>query len=68
MDIKEYVQKRKLEMVRESLTLGKQRDQMMTQGAMLQGQLNQINTAIHDLDVELTLLDKLETSVMEEAS
>ncbi|MDP2158760.1 MAG: hypothetical protein Q8K68_13750 [Nitrospirota bacterium] len=68
MNIKEYVQKRKLEMVKESLNLGKQRDQLLLQVQANQGLLNQINVSIHDLDVELMVLDKLEASATEEVS
>jgi len=63
MNIKMYLSNRRLEMVKESQALEKQKQMINSQAQSLQAQSNQVNQQLLKLDVELEVLDKLEASL-----
>ena len=50
-------------MVGESQVLEKERKELVSHGQQLQAQLNQVNVSLAKLEIELELLDKLESSL-----
>ncbi len=63
MNVKQYCKNRRLEMVKENQSLEQKRKQLVSQGQVMQAQLNQINRGLTELEIELELLDKLEASL-----
>ena len=59
MDLKQYIDKRKLEMIAESQQLGKRRGIIIQQGQSLQNELNALTAKLGRLDVELEVLAEL---------
>ena len=66
MDIPGYIEKRKLEMLKESQSLGMRRDQLIAQLQQGQTQLKTMTERIIALDIELNVLQGIETEVLKE--
>ena len=62
MRVKTFCAKRKLEMVGETQALEQERQKLTAQGQQMQARMNQVNVSLAKLEIELELLDKLESS------
>lgn len=63
LNTKQFCKNRRLEMLRESQALEQRRKTLTMQGQQLQVQANQVNQTLLKLEIELELLDKLESSL-----
>ncbi len=66
MEVKEYCEKRKLEMVTESRELDRKYQGLLAQGKQLEALLNQTNELKRRLDIELDVLIKVEEAIYPE--
>ena len=66
MEIKEYCNNRRLEMLKETQSLENKRNEIVNQGQVMQNQVNHINAVIAKNAIELEILDKLEADLSEE--
>jgi len=66
MEIREYINNRKLEMLKESQSLEAKRKAILNQGQQLQALLTQTTDDLKSLDIELSVLDKIESAVLKE--
>ena len=65
MKAQAYVDKRKLEMVKESQDLEKQREGIQAEAQKLQARATQVNQKIFRIEVELDVLTNLEGNLKE---
>ncbi len=66
MEVKEYCDNRKLEMVTESRELERKYQGLLAQGKQLEALLNQTNELKRRLDIELDVLIKVEEAIYPE--
>lgn len=66
MEVKEYCDNRKLEMVTESRELDRKYQGLLAQGKQLEALLNQTNELKRRLDIELDVLIKVEEAIYPE--
>jgi len=65
MNITNYCKKRKLEMVEESDSLSKRRNELIIVYKRAEAELSQVNKLIERLEIELEVLNKVHKGVIE---